>query len=70
MLTCGRFELFEWSCNEGWREIRGVRTMIQTEESQGRNLMDDPTQWETVAEWYLDVEGKQEKDRRQVCWQA
>ena len=30
------------------------------------DLMQQPTDWETAEEWYLDVQGKDEKDRRQV----
>ena len=34
------------------------------------DLMQQPTDWQTAEEWYLDVQGKAEKDRRQVSIMA
>ena len=44
----------------GWREIRGMRLMLNP------SLALDPFNWTTVAEWYFDREGPQERCRRQI----
>lgn len=59
----------DFGTDGGWREIRGHRTMrwrgtgpLRAE--AGR----EPEAWDTVAEWYLDSEGNEEKDERQVYY--
>jgi len=44
----------------GWREIRGQRTL------SNENIEDFPGNWTVEAKWYLDREGKEERDRRQI----
>jgi len=44
----------------GWREIRGTRAM------SNKDFLGSPGNWSIESEWYLDVEGKLERDRRQV----
>jgi len=46
----------------GWREIRGLRAL------SNRDIIADPAKWKTKSEWYLDLKGKKEKDRRQVYY--
>jgi len=50
----------DFGTDGGWREIRGHRTMSNP------NLLENPTNWTVEAEWYLDREGKPERDRRQA----
>lgn len=50
----------DFATYSGWREIRGIRFMTNP------NPKEDPKGWTSVAEWYLDQQGKGERCRRQL----
>ena len=70
----------DFGTDGGWREIRGMRTMRWagkehyprgTGLAEGVRTQPHPhvaEDWETVAEWYFDAQGNEEKDRHQVYY--